>query len=105
MREEREEKEQEKSVRQGLLVPVGSLILMLILVLGSVVLVVYHDELNLDDLRRTITYHNIKTGANGAAEAFEFESDLTNLFASFDNGCWSPPPQVTGCLPRMARRW
>lgn len=95
MYEDLEEQEREKPVRQSLFIRICSLLLMLILVLGSVVLVVYHDELNLDAFRRSLAYYNIKKEQNGAAEAFPIERDPTALFRSFDGGVLTA--SSTGC--------
>ena len=57
-----------------------------VLVVGAVALVVYRDELNIDALRRYLTYRSLERNESGQAEEFHYTGDDSNRFASLDNG-------------------
>ena len=52
------------------------------LVLGAVALVLYRDELNLDALKRYISYRSLTTSESGQATSFPYDGGIHNAFAS-----------------------
>ena len=58
----------------------------LALVLGAVALVAWRDELNLDALKRYLTYRSLSRGDSGQAEEFRFPGDVSNSYALVDGG-------------------
>lgn len=56
------------------------------LVLGALAAVVYRDKLNLDALRRWVTYHSIQTSQNGLAEPFTHGGGDRLDMACLDSG-------------------
>ncbi len=57
----------------------------LILVVGAVLAVVYRDELNIDGLKRMVSYLSLEKDEDGQAEEIFYDSDDTNCFAQLDN--------------------
>ena len=60
--------------------------LTLFLILAALLAVVYRDALNLDMVKRWLTYNTISRDEAGLAEEFVFSGDSQNSFATFDNG-------------------
>lgn len=84
---EKEEKGTPEPARKpNLLVRLLAFLVTAALVIGAVALVVYRDELNLDALRRYLTYRSLEKNENGQAEEFRYTGDDSNSFASLENG-------------------
>jgi hypothetical protein len=63
-----------------------SFLLMAALVIGAVALIVYRDTLNLDALRRKITYWGLERSALGETDGFDYDGDPSNAFAAYNGG-------------------
>ena len=66
--------------RPNLLTRLIAFLITLALVVGAVALVVYRDRINLDNLRRYLTYRTLEKNDSGQAE--EFHSPATSPTAS-----------------------
>lgn len=60
--------------------------LTLFLILAALLAIVYRDALNVDMVKRWLTYNTISRDETGLAEEFVFSGDSQNSFATFDNG-------------------
>lgn len=60
-------------------------LLTLILIVGAVLAVIYRDELNIDSIKRLLTYQNIEKDEDGQAEKIFYDSNDSNCFAQLDN--------------------
>lgn len=60
-------------------------LLTLILIVGAVLAVIYRDELNIDSLKRLLTYQNLEKDEDGQAEEIFYDSNDSNCFAQLDN--------------------
>ncbi len=69
-----------------LLFSVLALLLTGALIIGAAALVVYRDRLNIDALRRWITYRTLNTDINGSAEAFPYAGGDDQAVACLSNG-------------------
>ncbi|SMC68808.1 DUF5711 family protein [Papillibacter cinnamivorans] len=78
---ERPEKKRRSFARRVLSVAVTAAV-----VLGALALVVFHDRLNIDSLRRAISYISLRTDDSGRAEEFSYEGDAGNRFVTFKDG-------------------
>ena len=58
--------------------------LALVLLFAAVVAVVFRDQLNMDNIRRWFHYRSLMLNDSGQAEAFTYDGDLTDTFASLD---------------------
>ena len=58
--------------------------LALILLFIGVTAVVFRDRLNMDNIRRWFHYRSLVLNDNGQAEAFVYDGDITDTFASLD---------------------
>lgn len=63
---------------------IGALLVTILLIIGAIVLVVYRDKLNLDSLKRYITYRNLEKNDAGQTTEFNYTQDASNAFASLD---------------------
>jgi hypothetical protein len=57
----------------------------LVLVVGAVLAVIYRDELNIDSIRRYITYQSLERDETGQAQEIFFDNNSTNCFAQVDS--------------------
>lgn len=55
------------------------------LALGALALVVFHDRLNIDALRRAVSYISVQTDESGRTGEFSYEGDANNRFAVFQD--------------------
>ncbi len=55
--------------------------LTLVLVVGAVLLVAHRDKLNLDALKRYLTYRTLQRNDSGQAESFQYSSSSSDVFA------------------------
>lgn len=76
----------EPKKKPNLLVRLLAFLVTAALMVGAVTLVVYRDELNIDALRRYLTYRSLEKNESGQAEEFHYTGDDSNSFASLDNG-------------------
>ena len=53
-------------------------------IIGAILLVVYRDKVNLDALKRYITYRNLEKNDAGQTTEFTYTRDASNVFASLD---------------------
>lgn len=60
------------------------LLFLIIVVVGTVTLVAYHDRINLDNISRMIAYWNISKDSEGTEVSFESHS--SNVYSTFENG-------------------
>ena len=72
--------------KQNILVRVLAFLLTLVLVLGAVALVAWRDELNLDALKRYLTYRSLSKSESGQTEAFSYTGDADTVYATLDGG-------------------
>ena len=63
---------------------IGALLVTIALVIGAILLVVYRDKVNLDALKRYITYRNLEKNDAGQTTEFTYTRDASNVFASLD---------------------
>lgn len=63
---------------------IGALLLTILLMIGAILLVVYRDKVNLDALKRYITYRNLEKNDAGQTTEFSYTRDASNVFASLD---------------------
>lgn len=56
----------------------------LALVLGALALVVFREELNMDALKRYITYRSLTRDADGQAQSFPYDGSVNDAFAELD---------------------
>ena len=63
---------------------IGALLFTIVLMIGAIVLVAYRDRLNMDALKRYITYRNLEKNDSGQTTEFTYARDNTNAFASLD---------------------
>jgi hypothetical protein len=75
-----------KRRRKSPLFRILSFVLMLVLILGAVAVVVFRDQLNIDALRRSLAYRQMERNDSGQCEEFEYDSEASNQFASYQNG-------------------
>ena len=54
------------------------------LVLGALALVVFREELNMDALKRYITYRSLTRDADGQAQSFPYDGSINDAFADLD---------------------
>ena len=74
------ERERKRKLRRRILSLVG----VLVLVLGAVAVILFHDELNLDRLRRYVTYLNVRDSGDYGVYAFDAHS--ANACAAYEDG-------------------
>ena len=72
--------------KTGLLIRLLAFLATAALVMGAVALVVYRDALNLDALRRYLTYRSLEKNESGQAREFQYNGDSSNSFATLDGG-------------------
>lgn len=63
---------------------IGALFVTVILMIGAITLVVYRDKLNLDSLKRYMTYHSLEKNDLGQTSEFKYTRDASNAFASLN---------------------
>lgn len=63
---------------------IGALLVTILLMIGAILLVVYRDKVNLDALKRYITYRNLEKNDAGQTTEFSYTRDASNAFASLD---------------------
>lgn len=69
-----------------ILLRVLTLILTVLLVLAGVLLVLHRDEINLDSIKRYLTYRALERSEEGQGVAFQIETDDNPLYAALSNG-------------------
>ena len=72
--------------KQNILLRLLALLLTAALVLGALALVVFRDELNLDALKRFLTYRSLETGETGQAAPFNHAGGDSASFAYLKDG-------------------
>lgn len=75
----------ETEKRPNLLVRLAAFLVTAALLVGGVALVVYRDEINLDNLRRFLAYRTLEKTEGGQAEEFRYTGDESNSFATLGN--------------------
>ena len=60
-------------------------ILTLAVVMGAACLIFFHDQLNIDALRRWFTYRSLTLNDSGQAESFSYSGSPDDLFADLDH--------------------
>jgi hypothetical protein len=75
------------------------------LVIGAVALIVYRDTLNLDALRRKITYWGLERSALGETDGFDYDGDPSNAFAAYNAACLWRPVRAGGFFGRSGTRY
>lgn len=83
MKEETKAKQPKKS---NIILRLLAVLLTGALILGAAALIVYRDELNLNALKRWLTYRNLETGETGQAEPFTHAGGARISFACLENG-------------------
>lgn len=63
---------------------IGALLVTIVLLIGAIILVVYRDKLNLDSLKRYITYRSLEKNDSGQTTEFSYTQDASNAFATLD---------------------
>lgn len=63
---------------------VWTIVITFLLVLGALLLVYNRDLINLDALKRYLTYHNLEKNDAGQTTQFRYPQDTTNTFASLN---------------------
>jgi len=76
--------EEKKRKKPNLFLRVLTFLFTLILIAGALVLVVYRDELNLDALKRYITYRSLTRNDMGQAESFPYIGSVNDAFADLE---------------------
>ena len=72
--------------KPNIVVRVLAFLVSLALVLGAVALVAWRDQLNLDALKRYMTYRSLSRSDSGQAEEFSFASDTSSSYTILDGG-------------------
>ena len=63
---------------------IGALLVTILLVVGAIIIVVYRDKLNLDSIKRYMTYHSLEKNDSGQTTEFKYTRDASNAFANLD---------------------
>ena len=74
------EKERKRKIRRKIL----SLIGLLVLVLAAVAVILFHEQMNFDKLRRYITYLNVKDSSDYGT--YSFDDHSANAYAAYSDG-------------------
>lgn len=72
---------EQKHPKKNIFLRLGASVLTLALVLGAVCLVVFREELNVDALKRYITYRSLTRDADGRAESFPYDGSSSDVYA------------------------
>lgn len=78
------EKKPQAKKKPNILLRLLAFLATLALVLGALALVVYRDELNMDALKRYITYRSLTRDADGQAQSFPYDGSVNDAFAELD---------------------
>lgn len=63
---------------------IGALLFTALLMFGAIFLVVHRDRVNLDSVKRYLTYRNLEKNDSGQTTEFSYTQDASNAFASLD---------------------
>lgn len=77
-------KEEKKRKKANIFLRVLTFLFTLLLIAGALVLVVYRDELNLDALKRYVTYRTLTRNDMGQAQSFPYIGSVNDAFADLD---------------------
>ena len=75
---------EKKRKKPNIFLRLGASFLSLLLIAGAVCLVVFRDELNVDALKRYITYRTLTKDAIGRAESFPYDGMSTDVYANLN---------------------
>lgn len=75
---------EEKRRKPNILLRFLAFLVTVALVLGALALVVFREELNMDALKRYITYRSLTRDADGQAQSFPYDGSINDAFADLD---------------------